>query len=248
MRRWLPLLLLSACTPVAYAPPARLVSLDSPSAPRAGHTDVQAEAGTVGSVFGPSLIDGNVRARHALSDSLVIEGETGVARVTNDGTVSTPDASGNLHADDRSRNGYTARAGVILQGQEGVVRGALTAGLGGGYAPIAGGWAAADVGASAGGTNKWVRPWFGVDLGFNQPVATHEFAVSDGDGGDETLELAANGIVRLALGLEIGPQTSALLLGFATTVVIAGSNGTDRTEGDTNDGFLTLAAGFRTSF
>jgi hypothetical protein len=243
--RYAALALIAACTPVAYAPPSRLISLDSPTAPRAGGTDVQAEVGRLGSIFGPDLVDGNLRTRYAIDDGLAVEGEAGVARVMNEGNVYTETPSGNLRTQDATRTGYTARAGIIRHGRDGSVRGAVTAGLGGGYAPIAGGWASADVGASVGGTNHWVRPWFAGDLAYNQPVSSRRFAVSNDDS-ETTLEMAANGMVRLTIGLELGPENCALLLGFSVTTVLASSNGVlDNEPHDGNEGFLTLAAGFR---
>ncbi len=242
-------LVLGACAPSAYAPPARLTPLDSPSGPAAGGTDVQGEVGRLGTVFGPSLVDGNFRARHALTDHVVIEGETGMAVVTNTGDIVTTSArstSGPGSSSSTSRDGYTGRGGLILQGIDGSVRGALTAGLGGGYSPVAGSWSSVDIGGSIGGTHRWVRPWLSGDLGVNEPIHARRFTVAYGDSEQTTLEMTSNATVRGTLGLELGPIDRAFLVGLSVTRVIADSNGAfgaDRQNGD--DGFVGIAAGFR---
>lgn len=239
---------LAACTPSAYAPPARFTPLDTPSAPAAGGTDVQGEVGRLGSVFGPSLVDGNFRARHAMTDHLVVEGEAGMAAVTNAGTVVTSDPRSTVpvaHAS-TSRDAYTGRAGVILQGVDGGVRGALTAGIGGGTSAVAGGWTSVDVGAGFGGTNHWIRPWFNGDLGVNQPVGARPFTVAYGDNESTTLELTPNLMVRGTFGLEVGPIDRALVVGLSVARVVADSNGaTGSARGAGDDGFIGIAAGFR---
>lgn len=240
---------LAACTPAAYAPPARFTPLDSPSAPTAGGTDVQGEVGRLGTIFGPSLVDGNVRARHAMTDHLVLEGETGMAGVTNEGSVVTESARTTIgveHPQSTSRDAYTGRAGAILQGIDGGVRGALTAGIGGGYSPVAGGWTSVDIGAGFGGTYRWIRPWFNGDLGVNQPVSARPFTVAYGDNESTTLALQPNLMLRGTLGLELGPVDRAFVVGLSVTRVIADSNGASgsaRSDGD--DGFVGIAAGFR---
>jgi hypothetical protein len=257
MRSVLALVLVAACTPSAYAPPARLISLDSPTAPAARGTDVQGEIGRIGQMFGPDVAAGNFRARHGLTDNLVVEGEGGMARVENEGTLivnqpiarSTTGGTQVTQASD-SRNAYTARGGLILQGTDGAVRGALTLGAGGGYSPVAGGWTSIDAGGSVGGTGRWIRPWFATDLGFNQPVGAHPFTVQydDTDQTDTTtLQMTQNLMVRGTLGLELGPVTRAVVLGLSVTRLYADTNGQLGTtsQSDSDGAFVAVAAGFR---
>ena len=184
-----------------------------------------------------------------MTDHLVLEGETGMAAVTNEGSVVTASArstTGSQDSTSTSRDAYTGRAGVVLQGIDGGVRGALTAGIGGGYSPVAGGWTSVDVGAGFGGTHRWIRPWFNGDLGVNQPVSARPFTVAYGDNESTTLELTPNLMVRGTVGLELGPVDRAFIVGLSVTRVVADSNGasgTARSDGD--DGFLGVAAGFR---
>jgi hypothetical protein len=179
---------------------------------------------------------------------VVVEAEAGMTAVTNSGEVVTQAArstSGPATAS-TSRDGYTGRGGLILQGVDGAVRGALTAGLGGGYSPVAGGWTSVDIGGGFGGTHPWVRPWFNGDVGFNKPVGARPFTVAYGDNEETTLELTANAMVRGTLGLELGPVDRAFIVGLSVTKVIADSNGAlgaDNSSG--HDGFVGIAAGFR---
>lgn len=251
---WIPAVLVaSACTPAAYAPPSRPIALDSPTAPRAGGTDVQGEVGRIGAFWGPDLVDGNLRVRHAVSDLVVVEGEAGMAYVDNDGSVGVPSSTaarttttpGTPVLQGGSRDAYTGRGGVVLQGGHGPVRGALTAGLGGGYSPTAGGWTSVDVGASAGGTNHWLRPWAAVDLGLNTPWSHRVFVVDYGDQ-SSTLALTRDAIVRVTCGLELGPVGRALVLGLSVTQVIASDDGVLGDQADAgDDGYVGVAIGFR---
>jgi hypothetical protein len=249
--RLLALALIGACTPAAYAPPARMVTLDSPSAPRAHDTDLQTELGHVGTIWGPSLTSGNLRARHAVSDSVVIEGETGLSRVENEGTVvasSERTSSGTVETrGSDSRNAYTGRAGVILQGVDGRVRGALTAGLGGGYSPVAGGWTSFDIGAGFGGTHRWIRPWWTGELGYNQPLSSRPFVVDYGDDEEAVLALTSNLMARSTVGLELGPEDSAFVVGLSVIRIFADTNGAlDANHAQSGgDAYMSIAAGLR---
>jgi hypothetical protein len=258
MRSVLVLAVVAACNPSAYAPPARFIALDSPTAPHARGTDVQAEIGRIGTMWGPDLAAGNLRARHAVSDSVVIEAETGMASVENEGTVVANDSAARTttsttvpvsHVSSDSHDAFTGRAGAILQGTDGKIRGALSAGIGGGYSPVAGGWTSVDVGASAGSTHPWIRPWASGELGYNQPVGARQFAVQYGDGDDTdqtTLEMTSNLMARGTLGLELGPIERAFVVGMSVMRVFADTNGvvgTGQLAGD--DVFIAVAAGFR---
>ena len=159
-----------------------------------------------------------------------------------DGNVPVTSAGG-------SRDAYTGRAGIQLQGVDNKVRGALTAGLGGGYSPVAGGWTSVDLGASVGGTHRWIRPWFAGELGWNQPLSARPFTVQYGDSDPEqaVLALTSNLMARGTFGLELGPVSRALVLGLSVTRIYADTNGAlDSThEQAGGDAYVAVAAGFR---
>jgi hypothetical protein len=248
----LALTLLAACAPALYTPAARPFSLDTPTTPAVGHQDVQADVGHGSEIFGPDIFAGSGRLRHAVSEGVVVEGEAGVMRVLHDGTRS--DGS----------SGYTGRGGVMLRSEEdGAVRGALTAGLGGGYAPVAGGWGSVDVGLAAAGTNHWFRPLFGVEGMLNHPIGAKTFTVSFADGAGvngapptptmTTLRFTDNGMLRFTFGFEVGPPDRALLLGMSLTQIMAASDGvvsttnTDPPAKDRSPAFMSVSVAFRMS-
>ena len=252
--RFLPLLLAAACAPEAYAPPARAIALDAPTVPRAGGTDAQAELGAIGTVFGPSLSDSNLRIRHAVSKSVVIEGETGRLRDEDAGSIvavqpvartsgTAPTAP--AQPSNPSRDAYTGRAGVMLHGRDEHVQGALTAGLGGGYSPTAGGWTSIDVGGSFGGTNHWIRPWTSGDLGVNLPWGSRELVVSDGTT-ETALVMTSDLMARWTVGVELGPPAYTALLGLSFTRIFADSNGAlGASAAPGGDGYIGAGVGFR---
>jgi len=235
MRSFLPLVL-AACSPAAYAPPSRGFALDSPIAPTAGHQDVQGDLSRIGApVFGPDLVSGQARVRHALTPEVTVEGEAGILEVTNGGTTSV------------SREGYTGRAGVML-GRElnDEIRGAITAGVGGGYAKAAGGWTAIDVGVAAAGEGRYVRPFLAAEVSLDRAISGHRFTVTDGDS-ETVLRLANNATVRGTLGIEFGRPEAAVLLGISLARIFANDNGvvSGSSSTDDTDLFIAIGAGVR---
>lgn len=226
--------LVAACTPRAYTPPARLAALDSPIAPAAHGTDIQADLGRVGTMWGPELVSGGSRLRHAVTSAVVVEGEAGVMRVLNAG-------------DGGSRNAYTGRGGIMVRssGETGMCA-ALSAGLGGGYSPVAGGWGSFDVGGALAGTHRWFRPVLAGDASYNRPFGDTRFVVVESDGGTSTLHLTQNVSVRGTLEVELGPTDRTLIVGMSVMRIEANSSGAIP-EYDTSpdEVFVAIGGGFR---
>ena len=229
-------LVVAACSPAAYAPPSRGFALDSPITPAAGHQDVQGDLGRVGApVFGPDLVAGQARLRRAITPEVTVEGEAGVLEVTNGGSTSTP------------REGYTGRAGVQLGRElDDAIRGAVTAGVGGGYARAAGGWTALDLGVAVAGEGRHVRPFLGAEVSFDRALSGRTFTITDGDA-RTTLRLANNATLRGTLGIEFGRPEAAVLLGVSLARIFAHDNGVVSGSSSTDDSdlFLALGAGVR---
>lgn len=234
--RWLLPLLLAACSPAAYAPPSRGFALDSPIAPAVGHQDVQGDLSRVGApVFGPDLVSGQARVRRAVTPEVTVEGEAGVLEVTNGGGTSV------------SREGYTGRAGVMLGRElDDQIRGAITAGVGGGYAKAAGGWTAIDLGVAAAGQGPYVRPFLTAEVSFDRALSARHFTVTDGDA-ETVLRLANNATVRGTLGIEFGRPQAAVLLGISLARIFATDNGVVSGSSTTDDSdlFIAIGAGVR---
>lgn len=211
----LPLLVvvpLAACTPRAVSPPTRTFALASPNAPRVGGSDVQLGAARIGTIWGPELMGGDTRVRHAVGNSAVLEADAGLLHVTNDGMGG-------------SRTAFTGRVGVMLRPPEWETheaRIAMTLGAGGGYAPAAGSWGAFDLGVVLAGSHRWVRPVVGMGGGLARPFGDTTFDVvePDEDGGPGTrytLQLPRNFTAHAAAGVELGPAHRTLTLGASMT-------------------------------
>ena len=226
--------LVAACAPRASTPPARLVALDSPIAPAAHGTDVQADLGHVGTMWGPELVNGGSRLRHAVSSAVVVEGEAGVMRVLNAG-------------EGGPRNAYSGRGGIMLRssGETGLSA-ALSAGLGGGYASVAGGWGSVDVGGALAGTHRWFRPVVAGDASYNRPFGDKRFVVVEPDGTPSTLHLTQNVSVRGTLAVELGPTDRTVIVGLSVMRIVADSSGVIP-EYDTSpdEVFVAIGGGFR---
>lgn len=202
----------AACTPRAVSPPTRTFALASPNAPVEGASDVQLGAARIGTIWGPELVGGDTRVRHAVSRGAVIEADAGVLHVLNDGM------GGN-------RNAFTGRLGLMLRPPEWEthdVRIGMTIGAGGGYAPEAGSWGAFDVGVVLAGSHRWVRPVVGAGGGLARPFGDTTFEVVEpGEPGEPgkpyTLQLPRNLTAHAAAGVELGPPDRTVMLGASMT-------------------------------
>jgi hypothetical protein len=201
------LALAAACSPRAVTPPGRTLHLDSPNAPAAGQSDAQLGVSRVGTIWGPELVGGEGRIRHAVSPGLVVEGEAGMLHLLNEG-------SGD------SRNALTGRLGLLLRPPEAEDHGARVAlmlGVGGGTSRAAGEWASFDANAAIAGTHRWIRPVVTVGGGISRPLGDTTFMVTETDGTVTTLQLPRNLTAQASAGLELGPTHRTLVLGATMT-------------------------------
>lgn len=218
---------LAACTTHAFTPSARPLPLGPAKTPTVGESDVQLDGNISGEVFGPGIYSGNVRYRRGVDENFAITGDAGFLRVDGGGASSDENPWAGL-----------GRAGVQLGSTTGGdLDAAVFGGVGGGYAPAAGGWVSSDVGAMLAGTNRYVRPIFLVDAYASQPFATKTFMV-----GDESLRIPRTYGVQGLFGFELGPQKSAVLLGLALAQLW--STGNDVQEADSAT-FIGLGGGVR---
>lgn len=200
----LPVMLVAAgCSPRAVTPPARAYTLDSPIAPTEGHADVQADLAYIGSVYGPELANGSSRLRYAATSNIVVEAEAGFLHVANRGSGG-------------SRGALTGRSGVMVRPvEDSGLHASIGGGVGGGVSRAAGGWAALDLNAALAGTHRRLRPVVAADVGYATPVGPRDFVVMDPEGAETTLRLPPNAIVRATVGVEIGAETRAVLIGVS---------------------------------
>lgn len=228
---------LAACTPRAVTPPSRTFALDTPLAPAAPGGDVQLDASRSGAVWGPELVTGGARYRQNVDDRQVVEADAAILHVTNSGHGAR-------------RNAYTGRVGTLLRSSGGGA--ALALGIGGGYAPAGGIWAAADLGGWLSGQGRLFRPIMGGHLGYSRPLGDRTFVVHEPD--EEmtptTLRLPNNAYLQSTLGLELGPREGCVVVGASVVYFRKGEpsvvDGPEReAEEDRDDVFFSLGLGVR---
>jgi hypothetical protein len=218
-----------------------MFTMDSPSAPAAGGTDVQIDGTIMGQLFGPEGLGGNARVRHTIEPGVSLEVDGGVFHVTN-------------HAEAGQtfdRNAYTGRLGAVMHSPN--RRWAIGAGLGGGLSDTAGNWGAADVHGMVSGVHELIRPMLGVGLGYSAPFGDQTFMVhhtdEDGISGDVTLQLPRNALVQVSVGLELGPRDRAVIIGASMLrfwlfedSVLSGPGAAEQLR---DDAYLALGIGLR---
>ena len=217
---------ITGCSTRAFTPPARPMPLSPAQTPKTGEYDVQVDGNANGAVFGPTLYTGNLRYRHGLSDQLSIVGDVGYAR-----------AEGHT-ADHLDPNAGTARVGGQLSAPAiDEIDAAVFAGVGGGYAPAAGGWGSVDVGGTLTGTHRYVRPMLVVNGYVSEPFATKVFTVTS-----EMLRLPRTFGAQGLVGLDLGPRDRAVLIGLAAAFLHGIATDVHEAEQDV---FIGLGGGFR---
>jgi hypothetical protein len=135
-----------------------MVTLESARTLAPGEMSATVKGTAQAALFDPAVVAGTAMVRRGVTESLELSGEVSYAHLD----TTTDDEQLGINP-----SIYASRAGMKLAKSRHV---ALTAGLGGGYAPAAGGFAAADVGGIVSYDNCYVVP-FGALSGFvSQPV------------------------------------------------------------------------------
>jgi hypothetical protein len=148
-----------ACSYQLASPPARIVTLES-ARTLAPHETVIAAKGTAQSaIFDPGIIGGTVLVRHGVADHVEVNSEVSYVRVQ----ASDEDTK----AFDLDPSIYAGHVGAKLSAGRNV---ALTAGVGGGYAPAAGGFGAVDLGGIVSYDNCYVVPFVAISGLVSQPI------------------------------------------------------------------------------
>ncbi len=223
-----------ACTPHAYTPSARPLPLSTAQAPARGESDVQLDGNATGEVLGPGIFGGNVRYRRGVRDDLAVVGDLGLLRVDGDNHGQNPYAG-------------TARVGVQVHAPANDdLHAAAFAGVGGGFAPTAGGYASADVGGMLTGTHRYVRPIFLLDLYASEPLGEKPFIANQDNLGTSdsmrTVELPRTVGVQGLLGFDLGRRDRSVMLGLAIAQLHTFANDVQEARSQT---FFGLGGGFR---
>lgn len=221
------LALLAGCSVRAVTPAARALPLDTPTTPAVGAGDVQVDGSAVGFMMGAGTLNGGLRYRHRLAPTVSAEVDGGVIHVV--------ESHGDVDP-----NGYTGRAGVLIQrADDSAVRAVASLGVGGGYAPTAGSWATVDVGGMISGAHRLVRPFLGGDIVYANAIDHPTFRVGEGDDATD-LQLPDTMHLRATAGVEFGTRDVSVLVG----ATLDGSYAMEQDQvGSNGDTFRDVAVG-----
>jgi len=159
---------LTGCSYQLVSPPARMVNLESAKTVAPGETMAGLHGAGYATIFDPGAVVTNASVRRGVADNLEVDGDLSWARVTYDGFP------------DIDRNIYAARAGAKMSNDRGSV--ALFGGLGGGFAPAAGGFTAADLGFAFSFPNCYVVPFANAMMFGSLPLGARQVDFRNADG------------------------------------------------------------------
>jgi hypothetical protein len=155
--------LAGACSHQVFSPPARVINIGSAAPVKPGEAVVGMRGGAYGAVFEPGAAIASGGARYGVRPN--IEADL-------DGTYGHVDTTESPAVD---RNVFTGRAGAKL----GNTIASVTAGVGVGFAPAIGSFAAADVGFVLAAPNCYVVPFFSPSAFVSTPLAARTVTFDD---------------------------------------------------------------------
>lgn len=156
------------CSYQLVSPPARMVNLESAKTVAPGETVGGLHGAAYTGIFDPAAVVTNAGVRRGIADDLEIDGDLSWARLSYDGFP------------DIDRNIYAARVGAKLSNHQGFA--ALFGGVGGGFAPAAGGFTAADAGVVMSLPNCYLVPFGNAMMFGSLPIAARQVDFRNADG------------------------------------------------------------------
>jgi hypothetical protein len=150
------LLAASACSQHLYSPPTQVYAVAPVHTLDADQRAVDIDGSTHSQVFDPGYDAGSARLRAGVGNDTELSLEA-MSAIVNSNSISNA-----------ARDVYAGRAGMRINPDHGVL--SFTAGLGGGFAPAAGSFAAIDGGISAGYDNCYVVPVASASVFASQPL------------------------------------------------------------------------------
>jgi len=158
------LVALAACSQHLYSPPTQAYQVAPVHTLDSNDRAVDIDASTHAQIFDPGFDAASGRLRAGIGNNAEVSLE-GMGAMIDSNTVSTA-----------NRDIYAGRGGVRINPDRGPV--SFTAGVGGGYAPAAGGFAAVDGGVSVGFDNCYVVPVASASLFASQPLSARAVDVT----------------------------------------------------------------------
>jgi hypothetical protein len=222
------LLLFAGCSQHLYSPPTQAFALAPVHTLGAADQAVDLDASTHSQIFDPGFDAGSARLRAGIGNNAEVSVE-GMAATVNDGGPSTA-----------NRGIYAGRAGVRVDPNRGPI--SFDVGIGGGFAPAAGSFAAIDAGASIGYDNCYVVPVAAISTFVSQPLAARSVDVSiDETPMYSTPHRTGGGTVRGGLRVSLSPSTCHA--GHEAPWLTAGFDFTTLVDSSSNAQLLGVGAG-----
>lgn len=185
-------LVLGGCSYHLVSPPARMVMLDAARTVRPGETVGGVKGAGHAAVFEPGAVVSTAGVRHGVADGIELDADATWAYVVWD------------HDPEINRNIYGARGGFKASNPRGWA--ALLGGVGGGYAPAAGGFGAVDLGGVLSYPNCYLVPFGGGQVFVSEPIGAKSVSLSrevDGTPMPTSSRARRTYGVALTTGLEI---------------------------------------------
>lgn len=211
----------TACSQQVYSPPTQTLPLGPVAAPPAGRRALDLELSHHAQIFDPAVNSGAARVR---------VGVGGDAEASAEGMAAVVEETG---ASEASRWFAAGRAGVrINPGNPNV---SLSAGLGGGYAPAGGPFAAADAGIALAIHNCILVPTVATSGFASAPLDPRPIDVTEGDDDMRKFDQPRRTLgAAVRVGLRLPLSRSACLAGGSAPWLAAGLSSVWLTDGDSN--------------
>jgi len=164
----LALVSLGGCSYQLVSPPARIVNFESAKTAAPGETVAGLHGAAYSAIFDGGAYVANAAVRRGVAEDLELDADASWAHVDYDGFP------------DLDRNIYAARVGAKLSNRGGWA--ALFGGVGGGYAPAAGGFSALDVGGALSYPNCYLVPFADAFVFGSVPLAAKQVDFRNADG------------------------------------------------------------------
>jgi hypothetical protein len=178
---------LGGCSYQLVSPPARLINLESAKTAAPGETVAGLHGGSYGSIFDAGVSIANATVRRGVADDLEVDADASWGHVDYDGFPAI------------DRNVYAARLGAKLSNRGSWA--AVYGGLGGGYAPAAGGFSAVDFGGALSFPNCYVVPFASTTIFGSVPLAAKQVDFRNADG---TVQATDKADTTYGLGMGAG--------------------------------------------
>ncbi|MEO8845134.1 MAG: hypothetical protein ABI591_24660 [Kofleriaceae bacterium] len=188
--------LAAGCSQHLYSPPTQAYALAPVTTLGPNDKALDLDGSTHSQIFDPGIETGTARLRTGIASDAEVSVEGTAARV-NDSGPSTA-----------NRDFYTGRTGVRVNPGHGPL--SWNAGIGGGFSPSAGTFAALDGGVSIGYDNCYVVPIAAASMFVSQPLAARAVDVTvdrDKPVMYSTPERTGGGTVRGGLRISLSPDT-----------------------------------------